>query len=187
MFTVALLVYFEKTVRTARIVSDEVSDRLGSYSRYAKSEGGALTVDDPDEEGPDLVPIRILLREIAQNSYLPLTRSEAGAAVYAGFSIALLCFQLIVFFVAKLPLFGQNAKPSSEPPLFEGIMVDARGKTVGRLDSGGNFVVRQIRGIWTQLAVADLQTDLYIWRNRVDYFYESEDCRGDPLDSPHFK
>jgi hypothetical protein len=47
------------------------------------------------------------------------------------------------------------------PPLFQGIMVDAKGKTVGRLilDYSSAFfqqyVIRQIGGIWVSLPVLE--------------------------------
>src|ERR1700731_4059358 len=54
----------------------------------------------------------------------------------------------------------------TNPPVFQGLMVDAKGKTVGRYVFSGNaysagdlgdaflggFVVRQINGIWVMLA-----------------------------------
>jgi hypothetical protein len=73
------------------------------------------------------------------------------------------------------------------PPLFQGIMVDAKGKTVGRLASfpilGASrpypyapYVVRQINGIWVTLRV-DLETGLAL-DNSVAYLYQSADCTG---------
>ena len=45
-----------------------------------------------------------------------------------------------------------TAKP---PPLFQGVMEDAKGKTVGRifpvLGGSGLYVVRQIDGVWVTL------------------------------------
>jgi hypothetical protein len=65
-------------------------------------------------------------------------------------------------------------------PLFQGIVVDAKGKTVGRLVfeplTGLEFVVRQINGIWVILRVI-LETGFAL-DNFVTYFYQSADCTG---------
>src|SRR5271169_5620520 len=73
--------------------------------------------------------------------------------------------------VFATPLVAQNAAVQSNaatksPPLFQGIMVDAKGKDVGRIyisvvptgafvGNSGNIVIRQIDNIWVALPVAD--------------------------------
>jgi hypothetical protein len=63
--------------------------------------------------------------------------------------------------------------------LFQGIMVDAKGKTVGRIGAmahdGNNTVIRQINGMWVELAVdpaAGFPPATF------DYGYQSTDCTG---------
>ena len=56
---------------------------------------------------------------------------------------------------AQNPVAETNANAAAAPPLFQGIVVDANGKTVGRLGAigheGYNTVIRQISGIWVEL------------------------------------
>jgi hypothetical protein len=52
------------------------------------------------------------------------------------------------------------------PPLLQGIVVDATGKTVGRIypnaaGIGGNLIIRQIEGIWVGLPLSDLTSWLH--------------------------
>jgi hypothetical protein len=80
---------------------------------------------------------------------------------------------------------------NASPPLFQGIMVDAKGKTVGRLLLRyQQYVVRQISGIWMALPVADLTTGFQIWApNNILYYYQSDDCTGPaflPVDQNSF-
>jgi len=86
-------------------------------------------------------------------------------------------------FLGLSPALGQQSQTSADPPLFEGIMVDAKGKTVGRLvivinDLLTNFVVRQMSGVWVALPVGDLTTGFQISsnNNQIHYFYKSADC-----------
>jgi hypothetical protein len=78
------------------------------------------------------------------------------------------------------------------PPAFQGLMVDAKGKTVGRLFITTSFsntdgtgissslsVVRQISGIWVLLGVADLGTGFALFDpTNLRFFYKSADCTG---------
>jgi hypothetical protein len=69
---------------------------------------------------------------------------------------------------------------TTQPPLFQGIMVDANGKTVGRLigiDSA-DIVVRQISGVWVLLRVRDLTIGFDSEQDAIPYFYQSTDCTG---------
>ena len=59
----------------------------------------------------------------------------------------------------------------TNPPVFQGLMVDSKGKTVGRLfilvsgllpvPPGNNYVVRQINKIWVLLPVLDFTTGFF--------------------------
>ncbi len=83
------------------------------------------------------------------------------------------------------PLFAQNASvetnpnAATPPPLFQGIMVDAKGNPVGRLGAigheGYNTVIRQISGIWVELQV-DLLAGFAT--KAFNYWYQSSDCTG---------
>jgi hypothetical protein len=80
---------------------------------------------------------------------------------------------------AQQPAFS----PAAQPPVFQGLIVDAKGKTVGRYypvgSGGGPSVVRQISGVWVALTV-DL-TGFQIWTPKglnFIYFYQSVDCTG---------
>ena len=71
------------------------------------------------------------------------------------------CYALVVIGgLFGTPLFAQDTVAEANanaaaPPLFQGIVVDANGKTVGRLGAigheGYNTVIRQIGGIWVEL------------------------------------
>jgi hypothetical protein len=60
-------------------------------------------------------------------------------------------------------------------------MVDAKGKTVGRLAwnvySSSQQVMRQIDGVWVVLIISDLTTGFLIDRPPA-YVYQSTDCTG---------
>jgi hypothetical protein len=75
----------------------------------------------------------------------------------------------------------QEATTAAQPPEFQGTMVDAKGKTVGRLiiDVRGNqnSVVRQINKVWVVLVVPDLATGFLVNTN-ISYWYQSSDCTG---------
>jgi hypothetical protein len=83
------------------------------------------------------------------------------------------------------PLFAQNtvaeanANAAAAPPLFQGIVVDANGKTVGRLGAigheGYNTVIRQIEGIWVELQL-DMVSGFV--PKGFNYWYQSSDCSG---------
>jgi hypothetical protein len=73
----------------------------------------------------------------------------------------------------------------TNPPVFQGLMVDAKGKTVGRFfpvfpGRINTFVVRQINGVWVALQVVDLTSGFTDQSPRApDYFYQSVDCVGE--------
>jgi hypothetical protein len=91
---------------------------------------------------------------------------------------------------------GQTQTTTVTPPLFQGIMVDATGKTVGRiyinaLLSGNlypNFfnmgfvhlVIRQIDGVWVGLPVTGFTSGFTVASDPTafSYFYQSIDCTG---------
>jgi hypothetical protein len=82
---------------------------------------------------------------------------------------------------------GQVQGTSVAPPLFQGIMVDAKGKTVGRInigmfENGPNIVIRLIEGIWVALMVAD-PTSGFITGQAAGFttYYQSADCTGQAL------
>ncbi len=74
-----------------------------------------------------------------------------------------------------------TAKSPPPPALFQGIMEDAKGKTVGRLGAIGhdnfNTVIRQINGTWVEVQV-DIATGFVT--TPFDYWYQSSDCTGQP-------
>jgi hypothetical protein len=74
-----------------------------------------------------------------------------------------------------------TAATAKSPPLFQGIMEDAKGKTVGRLGAighdGANTVIRQINGTWVEVQV-DVTAGFVT--TRFDYWYQSSDCTGQP-------
>jgi hypothetical protein len=82
------------------------------------------------------------------------------------------------------PLFAQNTVAEANanaaaPPLFQGIVVDANEKTVGRLGAigheGYNTVIRQIDGIWVELQL-DMVSGFV--PKGFNYWYQSSDCSG---------
>jgi hypothetical protein len=79
-----------------------------------------------------------------------------------------------------------SASTLTNPPVFQGLMVDAKGKTVGRLfipappiivPSGSNYVVRQINKIWVLLPVFDFTTGFF-QTVAPSFVYQSADCTG---------
>jgi hypothetical protein len=69
----------------------------------------------------------------------------------------------------------------TNPPVFQGLMVDAKRKTVGRLfpvTVGGfsDLVVRQISRVWVTLQVDVLQG--FTVSGDLDFLYTSADCVG---------
>jgi hypothetical protein len=72
-----------------------------------------------------------------------------------------------------------------QPPLFQSIMVDAKGKTIGRFlpsffDSNGisSYVVRQLNAVWVMLPVDPLMGFPTTDPNAISYLYTSGDCSG---------
>jgi hypothetical protein len=91
----------------------------------------------------------------------------------------------------KAPAQQTETKAPAGPPLFQGIMVDAKGNTVGRLlfdpthtNNNTTFVVRRISGVWVTLRVPDLKTGFDnsplqpAEHNSINTFYQSADCTG---------
>jgi hypothetical protein len=87
-----------------------------------------------------------------------------------------------IFFGVSAAVAQQPATKAAatEPPLFQGIMVDAMGKTVGRLIgiNSADLVVRQISGVWVLLRVRDLTTGFDNEQDAIPSFYQSTDCTG---------
>jgi hypothetical protein len=52
-----------------------------------------------------------------------------------------------------------NQQGGPQPPLFQGVMFDAKGKTVGRVFPNDQYVwvVRQISGVWVKVPVDDVE------------------------------
>jgi hypothetical protein len=77
---------------------------------------------------------------------------------------------------------GQVQATTVTPPLFQGIMVDAKGRTVGRLSvvpgSSGQYVaVRQISGVWVELPIDTLLSG-FTESSLIPSMYQSADCTG---------
>jgi hypothetical protein len=80
---------------------------------------------------------------------------------------------------------GQVQGTSVAPPLFQGIIVDAKGKTVGRIYINAygpttvHMVIRQIDGIWVGLPVFDF-TSGFAATDPTAFLvlYQSVDCTG---------
>jgi hypothetical protein len=88
-------------------------------------------------------------------------------------------------FVASifLGLSGASAQQAAAPPVFQGLMVDAKGKTVGRIfpifGGGTTFVVLPISKIWVSLEVVDLTSGFAVQPpSTFAYYYQSVDCAG---------
>jgi hypothetical protein len=96
--------------------------------------------------------------------------------------------------LAQKPETAPAASASSaltNPPVFQGLMVDAKGKDVGRLFLGfqgpidgalvtSTNVVRQISKTWVSLQVRDFATGFLIVdpSQSLTYFFQSADCTG---------
>jgi hypothetical protein len=70
-------------------------------------------------------------------------------------------------------------------PLFQGIVLDAKRKIVGRLvpnitNQGISeyFVIRQISHVWLSLPLADLATGFALQAKPLIYYFQSSDCTG---------
>jgi hypothetical protein len=70
---------------------------------------------------------------------------------------------------------AQQPTTAAQQPLFQGIVVDAKGKTVGRLLDRGS-VVRTVSGFWVALDV--LPSGFYISNGQPPYYFQSADCTG---------
>jgi hypothetical protein len=67
---------------------------------------------------------------------------------------------------------------ATQPPLFQGVMMDAKGNTVGRAVVTGFFtarVVRQIKGVWVSLSITPSG---FYEGDPLPLFYQSTDCTG---------
>jgi hypothetical protein len=68
------------------------------------------------------------------------------------------------------------------PPVFQSLMVDAQGKTVGRLfldyNSGNDTVVRQIRGTWVEVLVDTVVGFPISDPSNLGCYFQSIDCTG---------
>jgi hypothetical protein len=76
---------------------------------------------------------------------------------------------------------------TAQPPFFQGIMVDAKGKTVGRFFPGvvffgpigsSNTVVRQLGGVWVALGVDVVGGFEVTDPGNITFYYQSVDCTG---------
>jgi hypothetical protein len=81
---------------------------------------------------------------------------------------------------------AQTTATTAAPPVFQGLMVDAKGKTVGRLFpstmfSSNAYVVRQINKVWVSLEIIDLASGFVVASptgSPPPYYYQSIDCTG---------
>jgi hypothetical protein len=107
-------------------------------------------------------------------------------------SIASILGLLVTAVLSQQPALTGNAPASNTaPPLFQGIMVDAKEKTVGRIyidtlldgstGNSSNVVIRQINRIWVALPVADLSGFTTIPTSECFYYFQSGDCTGPAL------
>jgi hypothetical protein len=81
--------------------------------------------------------------------------------------------------VAQQQATTANAPPAAQPPLYQGILVDAKGKNVGRL-LGVNVVVREVSGIPVAINVASsgFVPDFDTPQGPAIVFFQSADCTG---------
>jgi len=86
-------------------------------------------------------------------------------------SIASVFFGLSAAFADEDDLDGR-AWLQAAPPLFQGIVVDAKGKTVGRL-GGRDTVIRQINRIWVEIPVDVVAGFIPA---ELIYLYQTSDC-----------
>src|SRR5580704_13876603 len=108
-------------------------------------------------------------------------------SVRAIVSIASILGLLVTAAAAQQAGTAATASASSaltNPPVFQGLMVDAKGKTVGRFFPNLFFgfppcVVRQIDGVWVWLSVTDLTIGFDVVQPPAGfYYYQSVDCVG---------
>ena len=92
---VVSIILFERFAKSARILSSEFVDQIGWYNRNKSNDEFPS-----DMKGEVAVEERILLREIAENSNLPLSRGESGSLIYVIFSILLLIMHVTFVFYA---------------------------------------------------------------------------------------
>jgi hypothetical protein len=110
---ILLLFYFERLGKSARILSGEFADEMGwhsDYSNTAKPRRKATRVSSRVVSKVssrvvskyDTIRARTILREIAENSYLPLVQSDIGPTVYAGLALLLFFSQVAISYVTFL-------------------------------------------------------------------------------------
>jgi hypothetical protein len=105
-------------------------------------------------------------------------------SVRAIVSIASILGLLVTAAAAQQPETASAASASSaltNPPVFQGLMVDAKGKTVGLLfpdsTSGVDYIVRQLNKIWVQLPIDPL-AGFPDQSGNLRYVFQSVDCAG---------
>jgi hypothetical protein len=92
---------------------------------------------------------------------------------------------LFVLPAARAQELDRELEAFARSPLFQGIVLDAKGKTVGRLaatagSTGQCVVVRKIGGVWVGLPIYALSTGLTTGDGFLPYMYQSADCTGEP-------
>jgi hypothetical protein len=99
VMVVVWLFSFERTAKSAQILSAVFADEVGWYSEYStksRSKPDRLT----RSAGPaDTIRARSILREIAENSHLPFVESEIGTTVYAVIALASMFWQALLFYL----------------------------------------------------------------------------------------
>jgi hypothetical protein len=99
-------------------------------------------------------------------------------------SAGMLCLLFAPRLLAQETRAELNASATT-PPVFQGLVVDAKGKTVGRLFYSPFYnneatAIRQINGIWMSLPIASLSSGFGDAGNILVlvYYYQSTDCTG---------
>jgi hypothetical protein len=93
-------------------------------------------------------------------------------------SVASILSGLLVSAASAQQALTVNPPAAAQPPLFQGIMVDAKGKTVGRIiDWSSAIVVRQISGVWVAL-MALVDGFQATSPTGIAYLFQSADCTG---------
>jgi hypothetical protein len=107
----------------------------------------------------------------------------------AAFSATAICLGVSTAYAQQ----AATSAATSQPPLFQGIMVDAKGKTVGRyVFSGRNnpegyaedlflgaVVIRQISGTWVMLQMGDFKNGFADTDPQaMQFYYQSTDCKS---------
>jgi hypothetical protein len=90
---------------------------------------------------------------------------------------AVLAIGLILFALSAANA-QQPEKSATTPPVFQGLMVDAKGKTVGRVLDSNGFIVRQISGVWVAIQVLAVVGFEVKDPGSIAYYFQSADCSG---------